>query len=210
MTNDALNAVKREGTGKEKAKKLRVKGLIPAIYYHRGDKPVSLSLNLIELNRIYRSGNKIIDLAIDGKKSKKVLIRDMQFHPVTENILHIDFQGVSLSEEIHISVPIKLNGAGSAPGVKEGGIVESLIHELEVKCKVSNVPNELEIDISELELGHGIYVKDVEFPDIEILLPSDTMICVVSTPSGSSTSEEEEEGEETEEGEESTEEGSED
>lgn len=207
MAHDVLNAVKREGTGKEKAKKLRFQGLIPAIYYHHGETPQSLTLNLVEFNRIYHSGNKIIDLKI-GKTSKKVLIRDMQFHPVSEAILHVDFQGVQLSEEISLSVSIKL--IGSSVGMKEGGILESLVHDLEIKCKVSDIPHELVVDVSELEMGQGVYARDLTYDNIEILTPSDAMIVMVSAPSGSNLSDEDEEGEEeTEETEETAEEESE-
>ncbi len=203
MTNEALNTEVRKSTGKEQMKKLRAQGVIPAIYYHHGEEPIPLTVSTLEFNRVLRTGNKVIDITID-KKSKKVLIRDIQFHPVTEAVLHIDFQGVKLSEAIHVTVPVKFTG--SAIGVREGGILEPLMHELDIRCKVSDVPHELTIDVSELTRGQGIYIKDLDFPGVELLNPHDAMVVMVGAPAGTSTSAEEDEGAEETTEEEGTEE----
>jgi len=193
MSNDSLNAAVREEIGKERVKKLRNKGLIPAIFYHHGEEPVNLTVQVLEFNRILRSGNKIIDLQID-KKKKKVLIRDIQFHPVTDAVMHVDFQGVQLSEMIHVSVPMKF--IGTPVGVREGGLLETLMHEVEIKCMVSNVPHEIEVDVAGLDKGKGLYISDLKMEGIEFLAADDAMVVMVSAVAGSADTDAEAEAEE--------------
>ena len=155
MKELVLKTEVREGLGKEANKKLRKKGMIPAVFYHKQEAK-SLQVNALEFAMILRAGEQLIELSIDGKK-KKALIKEIQYHPVTEDFVHIDFQGVSMKEVIQIAVP--LHFAGNPIGVREGGLFDVHMHEIEVKCKASEIPHKLEVDVDALKIGDNLHVS---------------------------------------------------
>lgn len=200
-----LNVKKRSDLGKEKMKKLRASGRIPCIYYTHNDTPIPLSVDLLELHKVLKTGERLVDLFVDdAKKSKKAIFKDLQYHPVSDEIVHVDFQGVSLEEEIEVAV--RINFVGSAPGLKEGGLLDTHLYELLVKCKAGAIPHELEVDISHLKLNDTLHVGDLELEGVNILTPEDALIVAVTPPSKATLVEEEEEAEEGVEGEEEEEE----
>lgn len=163
-----LKAIKREKTGKEYAKKLRLKKVIPAILYGKGIKPVALEIDGKELQDILKSGareNVVINLKVEGDpkiKEKTVLIREIQVDPVKEHIFHVDFNTISLTEKIKVKVPV--HERGEAPGVKEGGIIDHVHREVEVECLPTEIPNRIDVSIDGLNIGDARYVKDLTFP----------------------------------------------
>ncbi|MBN2781311.1 MAG: 50S ribosomal protein L25 [Candidatus Marinimicrobia bacterium] len=185
MTELALKADAREGIGKEKTKKLRKQGVIPAVFYQK-EKSQAVQINELEFLRVMKAGNQLIELNMDGKK-KKALIREIQYHPVNERIVHVDFQGVSMSEVIQVLVP--LNFIGTPVGVREGGIYEVHLHELEIKCKASEIPHQIDINIEKMTIGATLFVSNVTPGDFEIITNSEQLIAAVVTPKG--TAEEE-------------------
>ncbi|MFA6617995.1 MAG: 50S ribosomal protein L25 [Candidatus Neomarinimicrobiota bacterium] len=205
MAEIILKAEVREGLGKEASKKLRKLGKVPAVFYQK-QKAQALLVNEREFSQVLRSGEQLIELNIDGKK-KKALIKDIQYHPVTEAFVHVDFQGVSMSEIVLVSVP--LDFIGTPAGVREGGQIEVNVHELEVRCKASDIPNNLEINIEALDIGDNLHVASLDFGDIEVVSSPELLIASVVAPKLFDEDEEEEvvEGEEgAEESEEETEE----
>ncbi|MCF7832187.1 MAG: 50S ribosomal protein L25 [Candidatus Marinimicrobia bacterium] len=178
MTELALKTEVREGLGKEANKKLRKLGIIPAVFYQK-NKAEALQVNELEFIRVLRAGNQLIDLNIEGKK-RKAIIKDIQFHPVTEKIVHIDFQGVSMSEVLQISVP--LNFVGTAAGVHEGGLFEVHMHDIEIKCKASDIPHELDINIEKLVIGDTLHISDLDFGDLEIVSNPEMLVAGVVVP----------------------------
>ncbi|HPC35812.1 MAG TPA: 50S ribosomal protein L25 [Candidatus Marinimicrobia bacterium] len=200
-----LNAELRTDLQKGATKRLRRAGLVPAVYYHHTEKPVSLSLNLKELKAALRSSARIYDLDIN-KKSHKCIVRDVQFDPISEEIIHADFMGVSLEEMVTVSIPI--NVAGIAVGVKTfGGILEQHLWELEVKCKASQIPDKITVEVTNLNLGDSINVSSIKIEGVEILTPATTSIVSVVLPTGTKVEEEavKEEGAEEAEAEETAE-----
>lgn len=205
-----LNVTKREERGKEKIKKLRTTGRIPGIYYTHSEKSIPFSVDLLELHKVLKTGERLIDLYVDdAKRPKKAIFKDLQYHPVSDEIVHIDFQGVSLQEEIEVEV--RINFLGNPPGLKEGGLLDTHLYELLVQCKAGEIPHELNVDISGLHMNDSLHVGDLTFEGIDIVTPADALIVSVTPPSKASLveEEEEEEGEEELEGEEAegTEEG---
>jgi large subunit ribosomal protein L25 len=197
MTELVLKTEVREGLGKEANKKLRKLGIIPAVFYQKNDAK-ALKVNELEFVHILKAGNQLIDLSIDGKK-KKALIKDIQFHPVTEKVVHIDFQGVSMSEVVQISV--NLNFIGTPAGVKEeGGLFEVHMHDIEVKCKASDIPHQLDVNIEELVIGDTIHISDLDFGDLEIVSNPEMLVAGVVVPKVFKDTEVVAEGEEGEEG----------
>ena len=185
MKEITIEARKRTGTGKEKAKKLRKKGLIPAVVYGPGDEPLPLEINAQSLNTILREGkgeNVIITLNIDGgQNDKKVLIREIQHDPVLGDILHVDFQHVLLTKKITVKVPVHL--VGIPIGVsKDGGILQYVLRELEVECLPTDIPEKVEFDVSNLKIGDSIHVKDAKLEKATILSDAEGSIVTVVPP----------------------------
>jgi large subunit ribosomal protein L25 len=200
-----LNAELRTDFQKGATKRMRRAGLVPAVYYHHTEKPVALSLDLKDLKAALRSSAHIYDLDIN-KKSHKCIVRDVQFDPLSEEIIHADFMGVSLEEMVTVNIPI--NVTGIAVGVKTfGGILEQHLWELEVKCKASKIPDRVTIDVTNLNLGDSISANSIKIEGVEILTPGTASIVSVVMPTGTKAEEEavKEEGAEKAEAEETAE-----
>ncbi|MBU1122932.1 MAG: 50S ribosomal protein L25 [Candidatus Omnitrophota bacterium] len=154
----------REKSGKEIAKKIRQLGEVPAIIYGK-DTNILIELPLESLRilkSIHFSESTIINMTISGMDKGNefpVLIKDIQYHPLTDKVIHVDFLKVSLTEKIKVHVPLVFKGEPEA--VKEGAIVEQVIREIEVEGLPLDIPEHLDVDISKLEIGHSLHVKDL-------------------------------------------------
>jgi large subunit ribosomal protein L25 len=163
-----LEAVKRTGRGKNEARRLRAAGKVPAVVYgaqKAGDEvaPVAVGVNPKEMMRILHSAsgaNTLITLTVPGESTQKVLIKEFQLDPITQHLLHADFYRVNLERKITVTVPLVLHG--EARGVKQqDGVLEFLHKEVEVECLPTAIPEHLDIDVSNLELGQAIYMRDI-------------------------------------------------
>jgi len=183
MENIKLTVEKREETGKEKVGRLRKTKCVPAVIYGKGIPNINIKLPEKEFNilkKIDFSENTLIDLTIKGEKKLSVLIKDFQVHPLTDEVIHVDFVNVSLTDKIKVKVPIKTQG--EPEGVKQGGTLEYVLRELEVECLPKDIPETIEIDVSLLKLGESIHVKDINIQDnIKILTPqTDVVIALIA------------------------------
>ena len=158
--SEVINVTKRSERGKRRMRRLRQSGQIPAILYGHGEEVISLSVPAEEIAAVIRHGSKIVDLR--GAAKDKVLIREVQWDPFGIDVLHADFTRVSASEQVQVTVRLELRG--EAPGVKEGGVLEHLVHEIELKCPVMSIPDKLELNVNSLNLGDLLRVSDVELP----------------------------------------------
>lgn len=163
-----LAAVNRTGKGKNEARRLRASGQVPAVVYgaqKAGDAiaPVQIAVSPKEMMRILHSAsgvNTLITLNGPGDSTQKVLVREFQLDPVTQALLHADFYRVNLEKKIAVKVPVVLHG--DPKGVKnQGGILEFLHKEVEVECLPTAIPEHIDLDVAELELGQAIYVRDL-------------------------------------------------
>jgi len=178
MSDTNLKAKMREKTGKGATRKYRAEGWIPAEFYSSHQKNMHLLLNSRDFEIILTHGHGLFNLQVEGQdKDFQCVIKELQTEPVRGKLLHADFQGVKLGEKITLTVPIHLNG--TAPGVKAGGIMEFLIREVEVECLPRDIPDSLEIDISQLEIGDTVRVKDLEQENIRILDDGEETILLI-------------------------------
>ncbi|MCK4385198.1 MAG: 50S ribosomal protein L25/general stress protein Ctc [candidate division Zixibacteria bacterium] len=184
MKEIVIKAKARDKRGKKHAKKLRREGTIPAVVYGAETAPLPLEVEAKSFHTLLRSGlgeNVVITLNIDEKKNgdKKVLIREVQRDPVWENILHIDFQQISLTKKLTINVPIQL--VGTPIGVQQdGGILQHVLRELEVECLPTDIPEKIEVDVAHLKIGDSIHVGDIKLEKAEILSdPQGSLVSVV-------------------------------
>jgi large subunit ribosomal protein L25 len=193
MKRYSIEVEKREETGKGAARRIRRNGLIPGVIYGRKLEPQALTADPQDLKGKIHS-NAIIDLDIDGEQ-ETVMIKDFQKDVIKEEIIHVDFQKISMDETIHITVPIKL--VGDAPGVREGGVLQQLMREVDIEVLPSDIPEELELNIDELTLSDSLEVGDLEIPEeVEVLDSLEDVIVTIVAPSEEIEEEEEEELEE--------------
>jgi len=161
-----LSATSRKAQGTGASRRLRKSGRVPGIVYGGGE-PVLIDLdhnNLYHLLRKEAFHASIMTLDVDGKK-EPVLLRDFHMHPFRQQVQHIDFQRVEASKKIHMKVPLHFINADIAPGVKQGkGIVSHVLNELDVVCLPADLPEFIEVDLSNLMLNHSIHVSDLKLP----------------------------------------------
>ncbi len=193
-----LAAEVRSGIGKSVTRKLRAAGTTPGVIYGLDKDPESLGVSSQELKKLLRSTgeNVLLDLAVKGKKTEKVLLREVQRHPVTEDIIHVDFLRIDLTKEIEVTVPVRL--VGTAEGVKAGGVLEFVRRELRLSCLPTKIPDHVEVDISALNINDAVHVSDVSVTDAEILTNAARTIVVVHPPVVAKVAEEGAEGAEGE------------
>ncbi|HUX79427.1 MAG TPA: 50S ribosomal protein L25/general stress protein Ctc [Alphaproteobacteria bacterium] len=157
----------REQTGKGSSRALRREGRIPAVLYGGKDAPVHFSLDPIQLNKeLHSTGflSKVFDIPVGGKK-EKALARAVQFHPVTDRPLHVDFLRVSKDGKITVAVPIQFINELNSPGIKRGGVLNIITHNLEVISNIDHIPNSIEIDLTGLEIQDTIHLKNIKLPE---------------------------------------------
>lgn len=185
MEQILLEAIIRKNTGKGYARKLRQKGLIPAVLYGHSEEPLSLEVDKKSLKKALSTearDNIIINLKINNETanavSKTTILKEKQLHFITHDIIHADFQHISLDEKIEVDVPIHLTG--EAKGVKEGGILEHALWEITISGLPSQILKNVNIDISNLGINEAIYVKDISMEEgIEILSDREQLVAII-------------------------------
>lgn len=184
MAEKILKATKREisATGaKGIMNKLRRDGFVPGVFYSKGKDQINFAVEEIALNKyVFTSKTNIIQLTFDGEEEIGCIIKDVQFDPVTDKVVHIDMLGVTLGQVLQLEVPIRF--LGTANGVKEGGILQEQLHKLEVECLPRHIPEQLEIDVTELNIGDSIYIRDLEFENLTLLNNEDSNVVSVVAP----------------------------
>ena len=176
-----LDIENRESVGKKSAKVIRKSGKIPSVLYYKGEQTISISIDKQVLYQAIKSDQRIYEMDIKNE-SQYVMIKEIQYHPVTDEMIHVDFMRVRRSEKMTISVPITL--IGKPVGVTEGGILSQAMNQIEISCYPTNVPEHIEVDVEHLELNSSVSVADVSVDDedIDILSASDLNVASVIPP----------------------------
>ncbi len=197
MSEMILNAEIRENSGKAEARRIRRAGRVPAIIYGEIDKPTSASIEAHELKMLLREKHAVIDLSLSGDVHR-VIVRDVQVHPVNGSVLHVDFMEVKKGQKIVMSVPVRFEG--TPKGVKLGGMLDIVKHEISISVLPKDIPGEIVVNIDELDIGEAIRVSDLAADDIELMDELNDVLCRVAVPRGpeeEETEEDELEGDET-------------
>lgn len=202
MEEIILSAELREGIGRGKVKSLRENKFVPAVVYKEGKDSQSIQVpsgEFIKLVHHHRIENAIISLKIkdDKKKTPRLcLVKEIQYHPVHGDVLHVDFNEISLTKTIKIKVPVEVKG--EAPGVKQdGGSLERILWEIEVECLPTEIPSEIEVDVSSLKIGDSVHIKDIKFSSgVKVVDEQDAIVLHVVAPMKEEVAVEAEEGEE--------------
>lgn len=200
---EKLDLNQRTDKGKSKARSLRREGMIPGIYYFHGEANVNLQIDKKKLYHAMSSGQHVFEVEMNGA-TQYVTIKGIQYHPVTDEVLHIDLMQVNMTEKMNFTIPISLEG--EAEGVKEGGVLSQILTSVEVNCLPTNVPDNILVDVSGMELNSNMTIADiVDVPeDVEILSDLESTIATLAPPKEEEEPviEELEDGEELPEGEE--------
>ncbi len=193
MAANTLNVRPRSDGGKGVARKLRAAGQVPGVLYGHGDetRPLSVDAHDLELLLAHAREGSRVSLTIEGGGTADVLIREVQQHPYRPDILHVDFQQLHANETIKLQIPVRI--VGSPVGVhSEGGVLDQVMHDLDVECLPRDIPDGVEVDVSALAIGDSIRVQDLSIKGVKILHDDDVTVAHVLPP----TVQEPEEGDE--------------
>jgi len=176
-----LNVDKRDLTNKGGRKRALKEGKIPGVYYsHDSKESLSFYIEKTELSHAQKADTQIFNISVGGKK-RNVLFKSIQYHPVTDEIIHIDLYGIRMDQLVSINVAINI--LGTAKGVMEGGIVVQNLNEIELECLPMNIPQSVDIDISHLDIGDSLRCEDIELDDtLNMKTPEDQIVISVTMP----------------------------
>jgi len=181
MSEIVLNAELRESVGKH-AKHARSRGNVPGVYYARGEQNIVIEVPQGSLHPlIHTSETHIIDLRLKDGTSKKCILRDVQFDPVSDHPVHFDLQGLKENEKLTIEVPVVLTG-GTSKGVRDGGMLQHSIHKVRVSCLPRDIPEKIEVNVAALEINDSVHVRDLNLPDVTVLENADSAVVGVIPP----------------------------
>ena len=181
---ETLQAEKRDVKGTTASKRLRRTGVVPAVIYGSKQREYMIQLNskaFFDLARKQSSHNFLVNLEIEGanEKTKLAIVQDIQRDPLNGSLIHVDFRAVSETDTINAAVPIELRG--EPIGVKTGGLLEQLVHEIEVSCNPSNLPESIVNDVESLAIGQSLKVSDLNLPEgVSVKLDGDVLVALVT------------------------------
>ena len=177
MKSITIKGSERESVGKVSTKALRNAGMVPCVLYG-GQNPVHFSADEKAFSKlVYTPEAHTVVIELEGGKKMEGILQDIQFHPVSDKILHVDFYQLDAAKEITMEVPVKLTG--TSPGVLLGGVLRLNQRKLKVRALPANLPDFVEANISELEMGNKLYVTKLETNNFKILHPDNTVVCQV-------------------------------
>ena len=184
MASASLSAEARTETGKGVARKLRAAGRVPAVIYGHAREAQALSLPTRELEKLLSSistGSTVVELSV-GSATTKTLIREVQRHPFKKQILHVDFQELVAGEKVSVEIPLVF--VGTPEGVRlSGALLEQILHSIEVLVDPASIPNHIDVDVTNLAMGHSLHVRELTLPaGLEVLTDEDATVCAVVAP----------------------------
>ncbi|MGB1308960.1 MAG: 50S ribosomal protein L25/general stress protein Ctc [Oceanihabitans sp.] len=193
MKSITINGSQRESVGKKATKALRNAGQVPCVLYG-GDKSVHFSAPELAFSKlVYTPNAHTVVIELDNGEKLHAVLQDIQFHPVTDRILHVDFYQLFEDKEIALNIPVNL--IGNSKGVKNGGVLRKNNRKLRVKSLPANLPDFIEVDITPLKIGDKIYVRDLEQEKYSFLHTDNTVVCQIKTSRTAIAEDEEEETE---------------
>ena len=181
MEKVVLEANSRKTGSKSENKNRRKNGRIPGVFYMRGTNPVSIDVSEKAIKPLVFTGEThLVGLKVDNNQELDCIIKDVQFDPVSDRIVHFDLLGLTSGETFELEVPLVFKG--SAVGVKDGGILQQHLHKLDIECLPQDIPQHLEIDVTDLKIGDSIHISDLNFDKVTILNSKTTVVVSVNHP----------------------------
>ena len=182
-----LAAEARDRAGKGASRAVRREGRVPAVIYGNKEAAVSIHVEEKRLVKLLSTGhfmNSVVEIELDGK-THRTLPRDVQFHPVTERPIHVDFLRVSANALITVNVPVRFENEAASPGLKRGGVLNVVRHEVEVKVPANAIPDDIVVDVTGFDVGDSIHISAVKLPkNVTPVIDRDFTIATIAAPSG--------------------------
>jgi large subunit ribosomal protein L25 len=196
----SFTAEKRERAGKGVARALRREGLVPAVIYGDNKEPEGVSLSRKDFTKLYNTGrlmSTLLDIEVDGKKTR-VLTRDLQLHPVRDDIMHADFLRLSKGTKIAVEVQVIFLNEDTCPGLKTGGVLNVVRYTVELNCPADSIPESIEVDLASVNMGDSVHISDITLPDgvVPVISDRDFTIATIAVPAGGAGDDSETDGEE--------------
>ena len=186
-----LKAEIREHTGSKAVRKVRQQGRVPAIVYGHKQKPVAISFDEHDFLEGLHHGHRLIDVQV-GRKKEKMIVKELQYDHLGRNVIHADLMRVNITDTIRVSVPIELKG--TAVGTHEGGIIDEHVDNLEIECKVTDIPDTIVVSVKDVRVGDVLHAGDIELPEnVKLVSPPDTLLVACHLVAAAQTTEEVEE-----------------
>jgi large subunit ribosomal protein L25 len=187
-TNSVLTAEARERVGKGSARELRRNGMVPAVIYGDKQPPVSISISRNEVTKlIFAGGFMTTTFNVEvGKEKYMVLPKDYQLDPVRDFVMHVDFLRISEKSIVTVAVPVHFINDETCPGIKKGGVLNIVRHEVEFHCPANAIPDSITVDLGSAQLGDSIHISSVELPKnvTPVITDRDFTIATIATPAG--------------------------
>jgi large subunit ribosomal protein L25 len=181
MEKVLIEAQKRSKIDKASRSALRKEGKVPAIFYSKHHQPLAVQISERAIHPlVFTAKTHLITLNIEGHETLDCIIKDVQFDPTTEQIVHIDLLGLKKDEKIEIEVPVQL--LGSPIGIKEGGVLQHTLHKVQIECLPADIPEHIEIDVTNLKLGHAIHISDLKYTNITFINNPESIVASVTHP----------------------------
>ena len=183
-----LPAETRDRAGKGASRALRREGRVPAVVYGGKEEPLSIHLEEKELRRQLGTGhffNSVVEVEVGGKKFR-TLPKDVAFHPVSDRPLHVDFLRLTKDAKVNVDVPVLFINQEASPGLKRGGVLNMVRHELQLVCEADKIPDDIQIDVTGLDIGDSIHISHVTLPagSVSAITDRDFTIATIVAPSG--------------------------
>lgn len=180
MSHISLN-VQTRSTGKRAAKDVRQAGMIPGVIYSKSQEPIAVTVNPLDMRPVvYTSKAHLLSVTVDNKQSIECILKDISFHPMTDQILHFDLFGITADEPIIAKVPVKL--VGNSKGAMLGGIVQQITKKLVIKCLPKHLPTQVEVDITNLEIGSSLRLREVSWENLTMISTPDVILVSILAP----------------------------
>src|SRR3954465_15830855 len=189
-----LPAEARDRAGKGASRALRREGRVPAVVYGEKKEPLSIHVEEKLLTKMLHTGhfmNSVVMIDLSGKPHR-TLPKAVAFHPVTRRPIHVDFLRIGEHTKVHVAVPLRFDNEEASPGLKRGGVLNAVVHELELVCDAASIPNEIHIPLDGLEIGDSVHISQVTLPDGVVPANSDDFtVATIVAPSAMKSEEEE-------------------
>jgi large subunit ribosomal protein L25 len=180
MSEVVLQAKRRE-LGRSVARNLRRQSIVPGVYYFHGEEPIAIAVTELSLRPlIFTTESHLVRMKLEDGVEKTCVLKDIVFDPITDRPTHFDLQGVAANETMRVEVPVVLTG--QSVGQRNGGIVDFVLHKLEIECMPADLPEHIEVDISNLDVNDSIHVSDLNLPKITILNHAELGIVSITPP----------------------------
>ena len=183
MAELTLKAEKRKVSTQGALKQIRKNAKVPGIYYATDSAPMPITVEENELNKfVYTKEAHIAMFEIDGQEPLRAIVKEVQFDPLSDKIIHFDLLGMTAGQTLQLEIPVALEG--QPKGVREGGVLQQFMYKLDVECLPKNIPDQITLDVSDLGIGDSILVRDLSFEDFNILNADTVMVVSVAKARG--------------------------